>query len=213
MALSLSCESEPALTRNTPTPKVSSATKSRLPERSVAMPTGAWSAPQLPRLLRLPALTLNKLRFALPWLLANSRPSFGLSSTTLELIAPMLNGLPATAESTPFAPTVQASARDEVALASAPKSRPLVELKSRPASVAEPASANGEPATAASEPSALMVYTETLVPLETARNCPLAEIFMLAFGATELAVVETAVSTPPTPMLNVLICPLLDAIR
>src|SRR6185437_3661185 len=177
------------------------------------MPTGACSAPKLPRLLRVPALTPNKLTLALPWLLANKRPSFGLSSTTLELIAPMLNGLPATAESAPLAPMVQASARDAVALASAPKSKPLVELKSRPASVAEPVSANGEPATAVREPSALMVYTETLVPFETARNCPLAEIFMLAFGATELAAVETDVRTPPAPMLKVLIWPLLDAIR
>src|SRR5690242_19003533 len=169
------------------------------------MPTGACSEPKLPTLLSAPEATLKEVTFALPALLANRNPSLGLSSTTVELIAPMLNGLPATAESTPLAPTVQASASDEVALASAPKSRPLVELKSRPARVAEPVSANGEPATAASEPSALMVYTETVVSLETARNCPLAEIFMLAFGATELAAVESALSTPPAPMLKVLI--------
>src|SRR5690349_6706032 len=36
---------------------------------------------------------------------------------------------------------------------------------------------------------------------------------MLAFGTTELAAEATAVSTPPAPMLNVLIWPLLEAIR
>jgi hypothetical protein len=58
-----------------------------------------------------------------------------------------------------------------------------------------------------------MAYTETLVLLETARNCPLAEIFMLAFGVTEFAAVETALRVPPTPMLKVVIWPLLDAMR
>src|SRR6476659_2084104 len=51
IATSPSCESEPApLMLNTATPKVSSATKSRLPERSVAMPTGACSEAALPKL-------------------------------------------------------------------------------------------------------------------------------------------------------------------
>ncbi len=58
-----------------------------------------------------------------------------------------------------------------------------------------------------------MAYTETLVLLETARNWPLAEIFMLAFGTTEFAAVESSVSVPPAPMLKVLIWPLLEAIR
>src|SRR6185437_13216581 len=214
MALSLICESEPVpLMRSTATPKVSSATKSRLPERSVAIPAGACSVPALPRLLRLPAPTLNELTLALPWLLANRNASFGLRRTPFELIEPMLNGLPATAERAPLAPTVQASANDAVGSASAPNNKPLVELKSSPASVAAPCFANGEPAAAVSEPSGLMLYTDTLVPFETARNCPLAEIFMLEFGVAGLAAVETAVSTPPAPMLNVLIWPLLEAIR
>src|SRR5579864_3590547 len=58
IATSPSWASEPAPSmRNTATPNVSSATKSRLPERSVAMPTGVWSEaalPKLPMLLRLP---------------------------------------------------------------------------------------------------------------------------------------------------------------
>src|SRR6476646_8290436 len=162
--------------RNTATPKVSSATKSRLPERSVAMPTGACSEaalPKLPRLLRLPPTpTPYELTLLLPWLLANRKLSFGLSRTTLELIAVVLNGLPATDERTPFAPIVHASAKPAVALASAPNNRPLVELKSRPASDPVPASAKGDPATAVSEPSGLMEKTETLAPFETARSCP-----------------------------------------
>src|SRR5690348_6456992 len=203
--------------RNTATPNVSSATKSRLPERSVAMPTGACSEaalPKLPMLLRLPPTpTPYELTLLLPWLLANRKLSFGLSRTTLELIAVVLNGLPATDERTPFAPMVHASAKPAVALASAPKSKPLVELKSRPASVPVPASAKGDPATAVSDPSGLMEKTETLAPFETARSCPLAEIFMLAFGTTGFAAVESDVSTPPAPMLKVLIWPLLEAIR
>src|SRR5229473_4148424 len=123
------------------------------------MPTGACreaALPKLPMLARLPpAPTPYELTLLLPWLLANRKLSFGLSRTTLELIAVVPNGLPATDERTPFAPIVHASAKAAVALASAPNNRPLVELKSRPASDPVPASANGEPATA-SEPSGLM---------------------------------------------------------
>src|SRR5262245_46968171 len=36
---------------------------------------------------------------------------------------------------------------------------------------------------------------------------------MLAFGVTEFAAVESAASVPPTPMVKVLIWPLLDAMR
>src|SRR6476646_5199004 len=108
---------------------------------------------------------------------------------------------------------VQAYAKEEVALASAPYSRPLVELKSRPALGPVPVAAKGDPATAASEPSGLMENTDTLVPFDTARNCPLAEIFMPAFGEAGFTAVESEVRVPPTPMLNVLIWPLLEAIR
>src|SRR5262245_53853341 len=154
MATSLNCASEPApSTRKTATPKASSATKSRLPERSVAIPTGACNEaalPKLPMLLRPPpAATLNELTLLLPVLLAKRKPSLGLSRTTLEVVAAVLNGLPLMADGMPPALTVQASAKADVGLASAPYSNPLVELKSRPASDPVPVSANGEPATAA----------------------------------------------------------------
>src|SRR5436309_14721389 len=58
-----------------------------------------------------------------------------------------------------------------------------------------------------------MENPETLAPFGTARSCPLAEIFMLAFGTTGFAAVEREVSTPPAPMLKVVIWPLLEAIR
>src|SRR6185437_4341411 len=122
------------------------------------MPTGECSEPELVTPVRMPpAPTAYELTFALPLLLANRKPSAGLSKTTLEFRLVSLKGLPAIAESAPFAPTVKASAKAPVALASAPYNRPLVELKSRPARVAVPVSANGEPATAVREPSPLMV--------------------------------------------------------
>ncbi len=88
------------------------------------MPTGECSEaelPKRPRLVRLPpAATLNELTLELPLLLANRKLLFGLSRTTLELIAVVLNGLPVMAASAPFVPTVHASAKAAVALASAP---------------------------------------------------------------------------------------------
>ena len=62
------------------------------------MPTGACSEAALPSCrgwLRLPPTpTPCALTLLLPWLLANRKLSFGLSRTTLELIAVVLNGLP-----------------------------------------------------------------------------------------------------------------------
>src|SRR5258707_1281121 len=127
------------------------------------MPAGACreaALPKLPMLLRLPpAFTLYELTLLLPWLLANRKLSFGLSRTTFELIAVVLNGLPATDESTPFAPIVHASAKAAVALASAPNSKLLPVLKARrfteeqAAFAPRPPVATGEPARAASVPS------------------------------------------------------------
>ncbi len=58
-----------------------------------------------------------------------------------------------------------------------------------------------------------MEKTEALAPFETARNWPLAEIFMLAFGVTGFAAVKSELNTPPAPILKVAIWPLLEAIR
>jgi hypothetical protein len=99
-------------------------------------------------------------------------------------------------------------------LASLEYSRSAAQLNSRLEMSPVPVRANGEPGvTAVSEPSALMEYTETLVSFETAKSFPLAETFMPTVGEQQLAVVAAGVRIPLAATANVLICPLLEAIR
>src|SRR5437660_8744744 len=86
-------------------------------------------------------------------------------------------------------------------------------LKSNPASDPVPVLGKGEPATTNREPSALMVNMETPLVSASARNWPLAEIFMLSRGVQQLVAVKIWVSAPVAAMLQVLIWPLLEAIR
>ena len=58
-----------------------------------------------------------------------------------------------------------------------------------------------------------MVNTETAFWVETARNWPFPEIFILAAGVGRLATLETRLRDPLSATLNVLIVPLLEAIR
>src|SRR5947209_16519027 len=88
-------------------------------------------------------------------------------------------------------------------------------LKSNPAREPLPVFGNGEPVTTVREPSALMVNMETPLESANARNWPFTEIFMLSRGVQHVAVVNrgAAVSAPVAVMPNVMICPLLEAIR
>jgi hypothetical protein len=77
-----------------------------------------------------------------------------------------------------------------------------------------PALANGDPATAVSEPlTLLMLNTETDAWWETARNRPSPDIFMPTMGEGNKEAVEDRLNEPFTAMLKVLIWPLLDAIK
>src|SRR6185312_4097915 len=142
----------------------------------------------------------------------NRRVLSGLYRTTLELVPLLVNGAFGAGVRTPLASTVQPSAIGVVAVASPAYRRSALQLKSSAETLPVPSFANGDPATGVNTP-ALMVYMETLVVLETARKRPSGDMVMLELGEQQFVVLLTKASAPLAATLNVLICPLLAAIR
>src|SRR5579859_3299827 len=133
----------------------------------------------------------------------------------LESLPELVNGVPGMGLSAPEVVfTVQASSSAGLPVASPPYKRSAAQLKSSPERVPDPVLGNGEPSAGVNAPVAELIRNmETLVSFETARNCPLGEITMLAFGEQQFVVVPRSESAPPAPMAKVWIWPLLEAIR
>src|SRR5450432_4202968 len=109
----------PSLILKIANPTLSSATYRKVPERSVAIPTGECKTatpPKLPMLLRLPsALTEEELILLLDWAPSKRSVLSGLSRTVFASVPGALKGLAIMGDKTPVAATVQASVMVEAA--------------------------------------------------------------------------------------------------
>src|SRR6185312_15238587 len=150
----------------------------------------------------------------LPWLLSKRAVLSGLRNTTFESFPAAVNGLPVSGVKAPVAATDHASVIEDADPPSAAYRSVPSQLNSTPPISPVPAFANGDPTAAASEPSALLIVnTDTDAWFDTARKRPSPEIFIPTRGEGSPEAVADKLNAPFTPTLNVLITPLLEAIK